>query len=332
MPIKVATRRAAVSNHGWHNCATAKRLAPFESETFKAMTTTSQTHDFLEEATIDACSSLATVEDERALQVDTLVLHYLSFVRSIASRMRKGFPNHVELDELVSAGLVGLVDAVHKFDPARDRQFAGYARYRIRGAILDFLRSLDWCPRELRKKKRFIDSNTLALTAYLGREPLEEEVATASNLSLAEYHDLLTRLHHSTIISTNTAARSNDGIETGELPISGSSEDDPLYQCIRNQTRANIAAALDELAERQRLVLTLYYYEELTMKEIADILGIAESRVSQIHAAALKNLRAKLPSFRKVPSVPADRWGPITSFDRKPATERTSANRCRGAQ
>lgn len=266
------------------------------------MITMSEANDFFAESSALQCSTLPTSEHERIQQANALVAAHLPLVRSIASHMRAGFPKHVELDELVSAGIVGLIDAVQKRDPAKESQFGVYARFRIRGAILDFVRSVDWCPRELRRQKRYVESNASALTAHLGREPLEEEVATASNMSIAEYHNLRTKLHQSTLISTTLAGASDDDAGTGELPISGPGEDNPLYQCIQSQTREDIADALDTLVERQRLVLTLYYYEELTMKEIGDILGIAESRISQIHAAALRTLRARLTIYERADS------------------------------
>jgi RNA polymerase sigma factor for flagellar operon FliA len=265
----------------------------FESESFADMIAASEAHDFLPRPHLSEDPSLKTPECNRALQANVLIIPHLPLVRSIACRMRATLPRHVELDELVSAGLVGLVDAVRKFDPQKDTRFASYARIRIRGAIVDFLRSLDWCPRDLRRKKRFIDSTTNALTASLGRDPSDDEIATASDLSLAEYQTLLTSLVHATLTSTSVPVDPEDS--TGEeLPIPAPSEYDPLYQCIQNQTREHIAIAVGNLPERQRLILTLYYYEELTMREIGDLLGIAESRVSQIRSAALKSLGVTL--------------------------------------
>lgn len=240
--------------------------------------------------------SLNALEYNNASQAENLVLMHLPLVRKIASRMRLGLPPHIELDELVSAGVVGLVDAASRFDPAKDIRFGSYAQFRIRGAILDFLRSLDWCPREVRKKKRSIDSTVPALTATLGRSPSVDEIAKANELTVAEYHDILTDVKQATLISIDTPGDSETA-DAGELPIPGPVEYDPLYQCFQNESRDRIAAALDKLPERQRLVLTLYYYEELTMKEIGEILGLAQSRISQIHSATLRSLRRILSTL-----------------------------------
>lgn len=256
----------------------------------------SQTPSSIPSSLFGVESSLATAETEGTLNTDRLVLPYLPLVRSIASRMRMELPPHIELDELISAGMLGLVDALNKFDPTKDTKLENYARFRIRGTILDFLRSLDWAPREVRKKKRSIDSSVRALTIYLGREPSEEEVATASDLSLDEYRSVLTDSTKATLLST-TIAENADGIEGNEVQIAAPCEDEPLHQCIQNETRERIAMALDGLPERERLVLTLYYYEELTMKEIGEVLGVAPSRISQLHSATLKRLRIILKSL-----------------------------------
>ena len=230
------------------------------------------------------------------LERERMLLEHLPTVRYIARRIHERLPQHVELDDLVSAGVVGLIDAFSKFDHTKKVQFKSYAQFRIRGAILDSLRTLDWSPRELRRKGRAVEEAIRALTQRLGRAPAEQEIATDLGLELTEYQQLLGDLKGLEIGSLHVERTEDSGDE--ELAyIPGSPEDDPLFRCLQSEMRERLAGAIDGLPEKERLVLTLYHYEGLTMKEIGQMLGVVESRVSQIHSSAVLRLRAALGAF-----------------------------------
>ncbi len=228
---------------------------------------------------------------------DALLLEHLPTVRYLARRIHERLPQHVDLDDLISAGVVGLIDAFSKFDHNKKVQFKSYAQFRIRGAILDSLRTLDWSPRELRRKGRAVEEAIRSSTQRLGRAPSEQEIAGAMELSLNDYQQLLGDLKGLEIGSLHMERTEDSGDE--ELAyIPGAPEDDPLFRCLKGEMKQRLADAIDELPEKERLVLTLYYYEELTMKEIGLTLGVVESRVSQIHSSAVLRLRSALASLR----------------------------------
>ena len=234
---------------------------------------------------------------------EQMLLEHLPTVRYIARRIHERLPQHVELDDLVSAGVVGLIDASSKFDHSKKVQFKSYAQFRIRGAILDSLRTLDWSPRELRRKGRAVEEAIRAVTHRLGRAPGEQDIATEMGLELAEYQQLLGDLKGLEIGSLHVE-RSEDSGDEELAYIPGAPEDDPLFRCLQSEMRERLAAAIEGLPEKERLVLTLYHYEALTMKEIGHMLGVVESRVSQIHSSAVLRLRAALGELaRKKPST-----------------------------
>jgi RNA polymerase sigma factor FliA len=224
---------------------------------------------------------------------ERLLLEHLPIVRFLARRIHERLPQHVEMEDLVSTGVVGLMDAFAKFDPKKKVQFRSYAQFRIRGAILDSLRTLDWSPRELRRKGRAVEEAVRLLTARLGRAPGETEIASELDLTLDQYQALLGDLKGLEIGTLHTEHNEDSGEE--ELAyVPGQPEDDPLFCCLRGELKERLADAIEGLAERERLVMTLYYYEELTMREIGLALGVVESRISQIHASAVVHLRAAL--------------------------------------
>jgi RNA polymerase sigma factor for flagellar operon FliA len=246
---------------------------------------------------------------------DRLLLEHLPSVRYIAHRIHERLPQQVELDDLISAGIVGLIDAFNKFDHTKQVQFKSYAQFRIRGAILDSLRVLDWSPRELRRKGRAVQEAIQIITRSRRRTPTEPEIAQELNLSLKEYQLLLGQLKGLEIGSLNVE-HSDDSGENQLAYIAGSPEDDPLFRCLQGEMRQVLIDAIEELPEKERLVLTLYYYEELTMREIGLTLGVVESRVSQIHSAAVIRLRAILHVFKKLQTFPtAVRRMPCTQSD-----------------
>jgi RNA polymerase sigma factor for flagellar operon FliA len=224
---------------------------------------------------------------------ERMMVEHLPIVRFLARRIHERLPQHVDMEDLVSAGVLGLMDALTKFDPEKKVQFRSYAQFRIRGAILDSLRTLDWSPRDLRRKGRAVEEAIRSLTARHGRPATEVEVAAEMHLSLAAYQQLLGELK-GLEIGTLHMERSEDSGEEELAYIPNRPEDDPLFRCLRGEMRQRLADAITDLPERERLVMTLYYYEEMTMKEIGLTLGVVESRVSQIHASAVLHLRVLL--------------------------------------
>jgi RNA polymerase sigma factor FliA len=245
----------------------------------------------------DGGSAGDTPEGGVAADRDRMLVEHLPTVRFIARRIHERLPQHVELDDLVSAGVVGLIDAFAKFDHSKKVQFKSYAQFRIRGAILDSLRTLDWSPRELRRKGRAVEEAIRSVTQRLGRAPAEHEIAGEMELSLDEYQQLLGDLKGLEIGSLHMERSEDSGDE--ELSyIPGSPEEDPLFRCLKGELKQRLIDAIEDLPEKERMVLTLYYYEELTMKEIGQTLGVVESRVSQIHSAAVLRLRVALAGLK----------------------------------
>ena len=252
----------------------------------------------------DGLEETETVADGSATERDLLLMEHLPTVRYLARRIHERLPQHVELDDLVSAGVVGLIDAFSKFDHSKKVQFKSYAQFRIRGAILDSLRTLDWSPRELRRKGRAVEEAIRSVTQRVGRAPFEHEIAKEMELALAEYQLLLGDLKGLEIGSLHME-RSEDSGDEELAYIPGSPEDDPLFRCLKGEMKQRLADAIDELPEKERMVLTLYYFEELTMKEIGLTLGVVESRVSQIHSSAVLRLRTALANLRNNDSAEA---------------------------
>lgn len=232
-------------------------------------------------------------ETTTAAERDALLMEHLPTVRYVARRIHERLPQHVDLDDLVSAGVVGLIDAFSKFDRNKKVQFKSYAQFRIRGAILDSLRTLDWSPRELRRKGRAVEEAIRAVTQRVGRAPLEQEIAKEMGMSLTDYQQLLGDLKGLEIGSLHIE-RSEDSGDEELAYVPGAPDDDPLFRCLKGEMKQRLADAIDELPEKERMVLTLYYYEDLTMKEIGLTLGVVESRVSQIHSSAVARLRVTL--------------------------------------
>jgi RNA polymerase sigma factor for flagellar operon FliA len=233
---------------------------------------------------------------------EQMMVEHLPVVRYIARRIYERLPQHVEMEELVSAGVLGLMDAFQKFDPAKKVQFRSYAQFRIRGAILDSLRTLDWSPRDLRRKGRAIEQAIRTLTARLGRSPSENEIAIEMGMALGDYQQLLGELK-GLEIGTLHLEHSEDSGEEELAYVPNRPEDDPLFRCLEGELRQRLATAIGDLPERERLVMTLYYYEEMTMKEIGLTLGVVESRISQIHASAVLRLRSMLADLAAQPGI-----------------------------
>lgn len=225
---------------------------------------------------------------------ERVLMEQLPQVRYIARRIHERLPRHVPFEDLVHAGVVGLIDALNKFDQSKHVQFSSYAKFRIRGAILDSLRDLDWSPRELRRKGRLLDQAYNQLSAKLGRVPTESELALELGLELHELQSLLAELDGLELSSLRLESQDSRNQEDLIDIIPSKSEETPFFQCLRSEAKQLIEQAISELPEKERRVLVLYYYEELTMKKVGAALGIGESRVSQIHSLAIVRLRARL--------------------------------------
>jgi RNA polymerase sigma factor for flagellar operon FliA len=241
--------------------------------------------------------------DER----NELVLRELPQVYYVAARIHERLPKHVDLEDLVQAGVIGLLDACRSYDKEKDAQFSTFAKYRIRGAILDSLRKLDWGSRNLRRKGREIAESAARLGSQLGRHPLEEEIAADLKMRVDELQTSLTQLDGLFLVGqlTNGAGGDAEAFDLIEsAPSAG--EDNPFDLCLEGEMKAHLATAVSRMSEREQLILSLYYYEELTMKEISEVVGIAVSRVSQIHAAAMLKLRASLAHLAESPAAPPD--------------------------
>lgn len=224
-----------------------------------------------------------------------LVMRELPQVYYVAARIRERLPKQVEMEDLVQAGVLGLLDACRNYDGSKDAQFSTFAKYRIRGAILDSLRKLDWGSRTLRRRNREITSSVAKLESQLGRQPDEEEIAAEMQMPLDELQTTLYQLDGLHLVGQQ-ANSSHDNAEAHDLIESAPSEggDNPFDLCLEGERKAQLAEAVSQMSEREQLILSLYYREELTMKEVSKVVGIAVSRVSQIHAAAMVKLRASL--------------------------------------
>lgn len=232
-----------------------------------------------------------------ASEIERRLFEQLPQVKTIARRIHDRLPPHVPLDDLVQAGIVGLMDAVHKFDPRKNVPLPAYAKFRIRGAILDSLRELDWSPRELRRKSRRIEDAHRKLSAGLGRPATDEEVAAELGVTLDQFQQLLGELRGLQLGSLDEPA-GEDG-PADWAPAAGTEPfADPFAACFDGEMKELLADAIAGLPPREQQVLSLYYFEELTMKEVGAVLGVGESRICQIHAAAMVRLRARLRPSR----------------------------------
>ena len=240
--------------------------------------------------------------DER----NELVMRELPQVYYVAARIRERLPKQVDMEDLVQAGVIGLLEACRNYDSLKDAQFSTFAKFRIRGAIVDSLRKLDWGSRTLRRRGREINSTVAKLESSLGRQPLEEEIAADMQMSLDELQSTMTQLDGLYLVGQRTSP-SHDHAESYDLIESAQSSDDdnPFNVCLQGERRAQLVEAVSQLSEREQLILSLYYKEELTMKEVSKVVGIAVSRVSQIHAAAMVKLRASLNHLRERGKTPA---------------------------
>lgn len=225
---------------------------------------------------------------------DRLVLHYAPLVKYVAGRVGTGLPTHVETSDLVQSGIFGLVDAITKFDPGRGWKFETYAMQRIRGAILDDLRSQDWVPRVVRTRAREVERALERLGATLHRTPTDTELAAELDIGVDDLRELYGQLRLTSVVALDELVASREQGSTMADALPDDDAIDPVSVLVDQDNRRQLADAVSQLAERDRTVVSLYYFERLTLAEIGKVLGVTESRVSQLHTRAVLRLRAKL--------------------------------------
>src|SRR5919106_2005333 len=228
---------------------------------------------------------------------ERLVVAYSPMVKFVAGRLGAGLPSHVEDADLISYGLMGLIGAIERFEPERGIKFETFAMTRIRGAIIDELRSLDWVPRSVRARAREIEAAQAKLEHELQRAPSDEEMAGELDMELEEFQDALLEIANSSILALDdlwTVADPNGGQISMLDTIRDPAAIDPQEEIDTNEVKHRLANAIEGLPDRERLVIALYYYENLTLREIGEVLGVTESRVSQLHTKAVLGLRANL--------------------------------------
>lgn len=227
---------------------------------------------------------------------ETQLMTYLPLVKYIAGRIAISLPKSVELDDLINAGVVGLIESYNNFDPSKGVKFESYASLRIRGAILDELRAIDWAPRSTRAKSREMERTISSLENRLGRSPTDSEIAENLDISLNDLYKLLEDLSSTTLLSLDELTYGSDDDKPVALvdTVRASDSSDALTNLEREEMQTILVDSIEFLSEQERLVIALYYYEELTLKEIGQVMELSESRVSQIHTKAVLSLRAKL--------------------------------------
>ena len=232
---------------------------------------------------------------------ERLVVAYSPLVKFIAGRMASGLPSHVEESDLISYGLLGLIGAIERYDPAREIKFETFAVARIKGAIIDELRSLDWVPRSVRARARDVERAHADLESKLARAPTDEEMSVKLEMSVEEFHDALLEIANSSVLALDdlwTFADPEGG--GGQISVLDTIQDpnaiDPEAEAHTSELKDRLADAIESLPERERLVIALYYYENLTLREIGEVLGVTESRVSQLHTKAVLGLRSRFGS------------------------------------
>jgi RNA polymerase sigma factor for flagellar operon FliA len=236
-------------------------------------------------------------EDERARE--RLVVAYSPLVKYVAGRMAAGLPSHVEEGDLISYGLIGLIGAIERYDLEREIKFETFAVSRIKGAIIDELRSLDWVPRSVRAKARDVERTHTALENELQRAPTEEEMASKLGVEVEDFRNTLLEIANSSVLALDDLWTIADA-DGGQISLLDTIRDpravDPQEEIDTVELKDRLADAIESLPDRERLVIALYYYENLTLREIGEVLGVTESRVSQLHTKAVLGLRGRLSS------------------------------------
>ena len=237
--------------------------------------------------------------DHSSMNRDELILKYAPLIKYIAHRLAMRLPPHISTEVLISAGVIGLMDALNKYDPKKNVQFKTYAEFRIRGAMLDELRSLDWVPRSIRQKAAQLEKTYLTLERKRGGPVDDEEVAKELGLTLEEYYDLITEVKGISLLDLEGLRyQIPQFVDDNFLTLLiDEKENDPFHLLSLEELKKILARAIDELSPKEKTVISLYYYEEMTLKEIGAVLGFTESRICQIHTKAIIKLRAKIKSY-----------------------------------
>lgn len=231
---------------------------------------------------------------------DYFIEKYAPLVKYVAGKVAVGMPHNVEFDDLVSYGTFGLLDAIEKFDPGKEVKFKTYAMTRIRGAVFDELRTIDWIPRSIRQKAKQVEKIIIELENKLGRTVDDEEIAQELDISVEEFHTLVSKISGTSLISLNDIWHGNDDsdelsfLETIESP----SNMNPDVMVEREEIKGLIVESIKKLPDKEKKVIVLYYYEDLTLKEIGEVLEVTESRVSQLHTKAIMRLRGRLAQMK----------------------------------
>jgi RNA polymerase sigma factor FliA len=230
---------------------------------------------------------------------DQLIVKYAPWVKFIALRMAAKLPAHIQAEDLISAGIIGLIDALDKFNPAREVQFKTYAHIRIQGAIKDELRALDWASRSMRQKVKRLERAYATLEHELGRPPASEEVATSLGIDIGEFENMLDAVKSTSLVSLDELGQAPPSEDKSDLlkALLTREDQDPLETLNLQDLKKALTLAIAALPEKERLVLSLYYFEELTMKEVGKVLNLTESRISQLHTQAVLRLRGKLKGY-----------------------------------
>lgn len=234
-----------------------------------------------------------------AAERERIIREFTPIIKTIAHRLAFRLPAYLDAEDLVSAGIIGLMDALEKYDPSREAKFKTYAEFRIRGAILDEIRSMEWVPRSVRERIALLQRTHHALLKRYGRPPTDEEVAAELHMSVAELDEFLSRSQGAVLISLDDFDVTEPNAGRIVNLLADTRQPDPLSVLVSEDIRTTLARAVQQLPEKERMVLSLYYYEELTMKEIGRILNVTESRVCQVHAKAVLRLKAALQDLRQ---------------------------------
>lgn len=242
----------------------------------------------------EADAQIVSDEGKTGSDLQDLIDGHVHLVPLMARRLHMRLPKHVDFDDLVAAGNLGLVDAAARFKGKQHFQFRSFVQFRIRGAMLDSLRDMDWSPRRLRKQGRVLEEARQMLRADGVQTPTDSDLAVKLGLSLGQYYELVQELHSLTLASMNASDEDGDSDGDDIERIPAPENESPLCQVLQLRARELLAASISQLPERERITLSLYYYEELSMKDIGEVLNVSESRVSQIHASAISKIRALL--------------------------------------
>lgn len=225
---------------------------------------------------------------------EDLILKYAPLIKFIANRIAIRLPSHIDVQDMINSGVLGLIDAIEKFDPERGVKFETYAEFRIKGAILDELRAMDWVPRSVRKIATCIENTSTELEKKLGRPATDDELASAMDIGVEKLHEFLNRASGISLLSLEKVGKYDDSKRTLLDYLMDEERKTPFAMLKLDEMRSILANCIELLSEKEKLVISLYYYDDLTMKEIGKVLRLTESRVSQIHTKAIIRLRGKL--------------------------------------